>query len=191
MKALVFDIETRDIFDAVKKNPEDLSISVVCAYHEPTNSYSSYTVEELPKLWDLMKEKVDTLVGFNSNHFDIPLLQKYAPFPLSEFHSIDLLEAVKATLGRRIKLDWIAEGTLGIKKSGHGLEAVEWWKRGEVEKIKKYCLDDVKITKEVYQYALSSNTLKYKDFGIVHTIKIDTTPWKRATSPQEINSSLF
>ncbi len=51
--------------------------------------------------------------------------------------------AVQKVLGRRIKLDTLAEATLGKKKSGNGLEAVAWWRNGEVEKVMKYCLDDV------------------------------------------------
>ena len=49
-----------------------------------------------------------------------------------------ILKEIKNSFGRRMKLDQIAEATLGTKKSGHGLEAVEWWKKGEKEKVKKY-----------------------------------------------------
>ena len=30
--------------------------------------------------------------------------------------------------------------------------------------LKKYCLDDVKITKQVYDYAMRNNKVLYKDF---------------------------
>ena len=72
MKALVFDIETADLFDAVKKNPADLTLALVGAYSYPKNEYSTFTQEELPQLWEWFRE-IDTLIGFNSNHFDIPL----------------------------------------------------------------------------------------------------------------------
>lgn len=191
MKRLIFDIETADVFDAVKKKPEDLELAVIAVYSYHDNTYGAYTKETLPELWDVMRN-IDTLVGFNSNHFDIPLLNKYAPMDIKkEYGSIDLLESVRKSIGRRIKLDWIANGTLGTQKSGDGLQSVEWWKRGEVEKVKKYCIDDVKITKEVFEYALNKKELKYSDLGSMHTIPIDTSEWKEGAGVDKSSVSLF
>ena len=67
------------------------------------------------------------------------------------FPSLDLLEVIAQSLGFRVKLDDVAQATLGYGKSGHGLQAVEWWKQGD-QKIKDYCLQDVKVTKEVYEF---------------------------------------
>lgn len=83
MKGLVFDIETADIFDAQKRKAEDLEISVVGVYSYPDDVYEAYTQDTLPALWELMRN-IDTLIGFNSNHFDIPLLNKYAPMDLKK-----------------------------------------------------------------------------------------------------------
>lgn len=191
MRGLVFDIETSDVFDNEKRNPEDLTLSVIAVYSYPDDTYTAYTQEELPQLWEVMRN-IDTLIGFNNNHFDTPLLNKYAPMDLlKEYDSIDLLESVRQSLGRRIRLDWIAEGTLGINKSGDGLQAVEWWKQGEVEKVKQYCIDDVRITKDVFDYALKHEELLYNDFGLVHTVPIDTSRWKKEESPMDASISLF
>lgn len=190
MRGLVFDIETSDIFSATKKKSEDLNLSVIGVYNYQTDEYKAFEQEELGELWEMMKD-IDTLIGFNSNHFDIPILQKYAPFNLKkEFKSIDILEAVKQSLGRRIKLDWIAEGTLGEKKSGKGLDAVEWWKNGEKEKVKKYCLDDVRITKDIFDFMQKNKKAKYADFGTIHEITIDTSPWEE-DGPKVSTRSLF
>jgi DEAD/DEAH box helicase domain-containing protein len=91
---------------------------------------------------------------------------------------LDLLAEIKKSLGRRLRLDSIAEATLGINKSGHGLEAVRWWKEGKGDLVRKYCLDDVRITKEVYEYALKNKELSYKDFGDIKKIKLDTKDWE-------------
>ncbi|OHA46328.1 MAG: hypothetical protein A2541_02760 [Candidatus Taylorbacteria bacterium RIFOXYD2_FULL_36_9] len=177
MRKIIFDCETANTFaEAGSSESADLDLSVVCIYDSETNQYSSYFQEELKELWPIL-EKADLLIGFNSDHFDIPLLNKYYSGDLSKLKSLDLLKEVKNSLGRRIKLDTIAEATLGINKSGHGLEAVTWWKQGEKEKVKKYCLDDVKITKEIYEYALKNEILKYKDAGIIKDIKLDTSKW--------------
>ena len=191
MKGLVFDIETSDVFDNVKKKPEDLNLSVIAVYSYPDDRYEAYTQENLEELWGLMRN-IDTLIGFNSNHFDIPLLNKYAPMNLvKEYGSIDLLENVRQSLGRRIRLDWIAEGTLGIRKSGHGLQAVEWWKNGEYEKVKKYCIDDVRITKDIFEYARNNREVKYSDMGSTHTVPIDISEWEKEVRAEDASVGLF
>ena len=179
MKALVFDIETVDVFDQVnKKKPEDLEISVVGVYSYPNASYKTYTKDEFSDLWKHIDEEINTLIGFNSNHFDIPLLNKYAPMDLTKtMASIDLLASIKDSIGRRVRLDWVAEGTLGVKKSGEGLDAVKWWRAGEYEKVKKYCLRDVEITKNLFEYAKKHKALKYRDLGTEHTVPVDTSRW--------------
>ena len=152
MKKVVFDIETRNIFaDVGSNNSADLDISVLCIYDYETDTYSSYTQEEFPKLWPIL-DQTDLLIGYNSDHFDIPLLAKYYPGDIKKMKSLDILAEIKNTYGRRMKLDQLAEGTLGTRKSGHGLEAVTWWKNGEIDKIRKYCIDDVKITKDICIY---------------------------------------
>lgn len=183
MRKITFDIETRNIFQDVGSNESTaLDISVVCIHDSSTDSYSSFLQEDLPKLWPIL-EQADMLITFNGDHFDIPLLNKYYSGDLTKIKSLDLLVEVKKVLGRRIKLDTIAEATLGINKSGHGLEAVAWWKAGEIDKIIKYCIEDVKITKDLYDYALLNKKLKYKDLGAqgtVRDIKLDTSNWEKA-----------
>lgn len=179
MRKIVFDIETRNIFSDVGKNdPSLLDISLVGIYDSETNKYSSYLVEELPHLWPII-ERADVLIGYNSDHFDIPLLNKYYSGDLTKIKSLDLLKEIKNVTGRRFKLDHIAEGTLGVNKSGHGLQAITWWKQGEIDKIRQYCLDDVKITKKLYDYAVKNKKLKYKDGGKTISVPLDTTTWEQ------------
>jgi len=177
MKKVVFDLETSNIFEEVgSSDAVDLDMSVACAYDYDTDKYYSFTRETLKDFWPIL-EKTDLLIGFNSDHFDIPLLNKYYMGDLTKIKSLDLLKEIKNSLGRRIKLDTIAEATLGKGKIGHGLEATMWWKNGEYDKVIKYCLEDVKITKEIYEYALTNGHLKYKDSGEIKEIKIDTSKW--------------
>ncbi len=180
MRKIVFDIETRNTFqEAGSNDPKDLDISVVCTYDYSTDSYASFLQEDFPKLWKLL-ETADMLITFNGDHFDIPLLNKYYAGDLTKIKSLDLLVEVRNSLGRRIKLDSIAEATLGKNKIAHGLEAITWWKNGEIDKIVKYCLEDVKITKEIYEYALKNGKLLYPDLGIVRDIKLNTKDWEKA-----------
>ena len=190
MRKIIFDCETSNTFaEAGSSESADLDLSVVCIYDTETGQYSSFFQEELKNLWPIL-EKADMMIGYNSDHFDIPLLNKYYSGDLSKIKSLDLLKEIKNSLGCRLKLDTIAEATLGINKSGHGLEAVTWWKQGKKEEVKKYCLDDVKITKEIYDYALKNGCLKFKDAGVIKDIKLDTSHWEKKVD-SAITHTLF
>ena len=178
LRKIVFDIETKNVFADVGKNDASLlDISVVGVYDSKTGEYTAFLEEEFPKMWPLF-ESADLLIGYNSEHFDLPLLNKYYAGDLSKIKHIDLLKEIRNSYGRRMKLDQVAEGTLGINKSGHGLQAITWWRQGEIEKIKKYCLDDVKITKELYDYARKHKKLKFKEGGKIINIPLDSSNWE-------------
>lgn len=178
MRKITFDIETRNLFSDVGKNdPTLLDISVVCAHDSETDKYTSYTEENLHKLWPLI-EHADMLIGYNSDHFDIPLLNKYYPGDLTKMRSLDIMKEIYDVLGRRFKLDNIAQTTLGVAKSADGLQAYRWWKEGKIKEIIEYCLKDVEVTKQVYDYARQHNALKYKDGVDEKTVRLDTTNWE-------------
>lgn len=181
MRKITFDIETRNFFQDVGSNdPSALDISVVCIHDSLTDQYSSFLQEDFNKLWKII-EQADMLITFNGDHFDIPLLGKYYSGDLKKIKSLDLMVEVKKVIGRRMKLDTLAEATLGTKKIAEGVQAVHWWRSGEIDKIIKYCIEDVKITKQLYDYAIKNNILKYKDLGglgSVRDIKLDTSKWE-------------
>jgi DEAD/DEAH box helicase domain-containing protein len=190
MRKIVFDIETSNIFqDVGSNNPADLSISVVGIYEYEDDKYSAFLQEDFAKLWPIL-ENADMFITFNGDHFDIPLLNKYYSGDLLKIKSLDILKEMHKSAGRRMKLDQIAEGTLGINKSGHGLEATKWWKDGEVEKVKKYCLDDVRITKDVYEYALKNGKLFFKEGPNLNEVKLDTSNWENLPASSALNYTL-
>lgn len=177
MRIVTLDLETKNFFQDVGSNdPKSLDISVVCIHDSQTGAYSSYTEQTLKDLWPIL-ESADAIVTWNGDHFDIPLLNKYYAGDLARIKSVDLMREVQATLGRRLKLDSVAAATLGTSKSGNGSEAVEWWRKGEMDKLIAYCTDDVRITKDLYEYAVKNGHLKYKDVGVLKTIQLNTAPW--------------
>ncbi len=191
MRYIIFDIETQNLFQEVGSNdPTALDISVVTAYDSGTDTYTTVTIDELRTLWPIF-EHADALVGFNSNHFDIPILNKYYPGDLTQIKSIDLLDEVKKSLGRRLRLDTIAEATVGAKKSASGLEAVRWWREGKIAEIKKYCEQDVKVTKKVFDYALTHGHVKFKDGTRKREIPLDTSHWLIKEEVAMTHSLLF
>lgn len=177
MRIVTFDIETANwMSDIGSSDPADLTIALVGIHDSETGSYSSYLENELPQLWPIL-ERTDILVGYNSDHFDVPLLNKYYPGDLARIKSLDIMKEVHTSLGRRLKLDAIAGGTLGVNKIASGPQSLQWWRAGEVEKVREYCLKDVEITKKIFDYALAHGSIKYKELGKSHEVKIDTSEW--------------
>jgi DEAD/DEAH box helicase domain-containing protein len=177
MRIVTFDIETANwMSDISSSDPADLTIALVGVHDSETDAYTSYLKSDLWQLWPIL-ERTDVLVGYNSEHFDIPLLNKYYPGDLTRIKSLDVMKEVYEALGRRLKLDTIAEGTLGVNKSASGAQSLQWWRAGEVEKVRQYCLKDVEITKGVFDYALEHHSLKYKELGKVREIKLNTSNW--------------
>ncbi len=180
MRAITFDIES--ISDSVVRGHIDVNeqeLTVVAIHDSDTGLYSSYFKEELHKLWPIL-EHADMLIGFNSDSFDIPLLNRYYPGDLAHIHSLDLLSEVAKVLGRRIRLQSLAEATLKKGKKGDGLKAGDWWREGKRDKVAEYCIEDVRLTRELYDYALLHGVLKYKDLRDIRDIKIDTSLWGRS-----------
>ncbi len=191
MRYVIFDLETQNIFQEVGVNdPAALDISVGSFYDSSTDMYLTVTVDELAKAWPIL-EHADALVGYNSNHFDIPLLNKYYPGDLTQIKSIDLLESIRESLGRRLRLDSVAEATVGAKKSGHGLDAVRWWREGKIDEIKKYCEQDVRVTKKVFDYALAHGHIKFKDGARKREVPLDVSSWVIKEDTAMTHSLLF
>ena len=186
MRYVVFDIESISASNPAVRGKVDLNdqeLTLLAAYDSETDTYSSYLKEELPQLWPLL-ERAELLVGYNSDYFDIPLLNRYYPGDLSKIPSLDLLSKVAEVLGRRIRLDSLAQATLGAGKAGDGLKAQTWWREGQIEKVRTYCLEDVRLTKELFDYARMHGHLKYKELRDTRDIKLDTSHWGLgATAP--------
>ncbi|MFA6408079.1 MAG: ribonuclease H-like domain-containing protein [Candidatus Paceibacterota bacterium] len=191
MRAITFDIES--ISDSVVRGHVDVNeqeLIVVAIHDSLTGEYSSFSREELPRLWPIL-ESADFLIGFNSDSFDIPLLNRYYPGDLTHMTSLDLLSEVQKALGRRIRLQSLAEATLGRGKSGDGLKAGVWWREGKQDLVREYCIEDVRITRELYDYALEHGKLKYKDLRDKRDIKLDTSQWgERGTALPSLTHAL-
>lgn len=165
---IVLDIETKRGFEDVggRNNLGALGVSLVGVYLYRQKEYQAYLEEDFPKLLSLLAEK-PLVVGFNQRRFDFPVLQAYfKDFDLQKLPMVDILEDLTKTLGHRVSLDSVAQATLGIRKSGHGLDAIRYWNTGQIEKLKKYCLDDVRITREIFEYGAKHGEVFYTDkFG--------------------------
>lgn len=164
---IVLDLETQKTFDEVggQHNRDKLGVSLVGIYSYNKNKYRGFKEEEFGELLELLKN-AELLIGFNSKSFDLAVLQPYyKDFDLMTIPHLDILEEIVYALGHRLKLESVAQSTLGYGKSGSGLDAIMYYRSHDWDNLIKYCLDDVKVTKELYEYGLSHGNIWYQNAG--------------------------
>lgn len=160
MDKLVIDIETKNTFADVggQENIHNLDVSFVGVYSYNKNQYFSFFENELDKLAPML-QNAGLVIGFSINRFDLPVLKKYFQFNVASLENLDILEEIEEKLGHRISLNELAYANLKVNKTAHGLEAIKFYKEGRLEELKNYCLNDVKITKELYDLGLRQKHL--------------------------------
>lgn len=195
---VVFDLETQRSFkDVGKQNLHKLGVSVICIFDYQSQSYESYEEKDILKLDKRIRE-ADLLVGFNIRRFDLPVLVPYLFTPIENLPVLDLIEAVEKARGHRASLDSIAQPTLKLRKSGSGIDALALYQEGKMEELKRYCLDDVRLTKEVYEYGKQNgkifftSTWDYKTYEIPVSWREETEEILRVKAAKtEFPTSLF
>jgi DEAD/DEAH box helicase domain-containing protein len=183
---VVFDIETYgDI-----RNRDEVKVTVVSVYEYATDSYRSFEESELSSLWPIL-EKADRIIGYNSKGFDAPILAKYYAGNINAIPHLDLLEKIKESTGKRFKLDDVAKATLNMSKSADGLIAMKWYEQGEMQKIKDYCEQDVKVTKEIYEFGKKNKMLYTSTLtGELMPITVNFDPQPMTKGPGQVGSGI-
>lgn len=155
-KEVVFDIETiGDINDL-----STMKITVVSIYEFENDTTRSFEEHELGNLWPIL-ERAERIIGYNSEHFDVPILNRYYAGDLTKIPHLDMLKVIKESTGKRFKLNDLVKATLQLEKSADGLQAMQWFREGKLDLIKQYCEQDVRVTKELYEYGLKNRMLYY------------------------------
>lgn len=196
MNHIVLDIETQNLFSDVggKENLNKLSLSIAGVFSYTDNSFLTFTESEMPAFENLI-QKNDLIIGFNIDHFDLPVLQKYLSIDLKKVRTLDIMNEIVGTMGHRVSLDDLVSNTLGKRKSANGLMAVQYWREGKVDELKKYCIDDVRLTRDLYEYGLKNGEIKFtaRDANLPYTktIKVDWTKYKELKTEKAWTPSLF
>ncbi|MCP4902494.1 MAG: hypothetical protein GY906_36485 [bacterium] len=163
---VVFDLETQRSFDDVggRSQMHRLGVSVGVAYRYDQDSFLVVTEDEIDQLIELLFT-ADLVVGYNILGFDYEVLRGYTDRDFSAIESFDLMRDLHERLGFRPKLESVATATLGVGKSADGLQALEWWRSGEVDKIKHYCQEDVRVTRDLYDFGKRNRCVMVSRFG--------------------------
>lgn len=170
---VIFDLETQRFFDEVN-DPTQFGVSILSLYirtldenfNEINGQTLSFFEEDVAKSYQYFKN-ANRIIGFNSKRFDVPVLKPYLPIEFQKFNHFDILEHIKEINGKRVSLNAVAKETLGQHKVDEGGNAIIYWQKHDEEslgKLKYYCEEDVRITKEIYDFGFKNKKLKFKDY---------------------------
>jgi len=167
MLQVILDVETKKTFDEVGGFfPDRLGISFVgvCVRENfgEAGEMMSFFEKDLKDLFPIL-ERADVVVGYNVDNFDMPTFIPYYSGDITTIPTLDLMIKIQDSFGHRIALDSVAKETLGTGKSGDGLDAIKYYRNGELDKLKAYCLQDVKVTRDVYDYGLKAGAVKFRN----------------------------
>lgn len=167
MLQVILDVETKKTFDEVGGFfPDRLGISFVgvCVRDglSGAGEMMGFFEQDLPDLFPLL-EKADVVIGFNIDGFDMQTLVPYYSADITKIPTLDIMMRIKDTVGHRISLDAVAQETLGAGKSGDGLDAILYYRNQEWDKLKKYCLRDVEVTRDIYDFGLKKGQIKFRN----------------------------
>jgi DEAD/DEAH box helicase domain-containing protein len=168
---VVIDVETEHTFREFS-DPKKLEVTVAVLYDYKDHSLSPFFRKDLNRLFAIM-ESASYVIGYNINSFDMQVLQAYYPGNVTHFKTFDILEDIRKIIGKRLALNDVAYATLGKKKSGHGLQAIELYKEGKLDELKNYCMDDVRLTCELFDYGIKNNQIFYLNENGKAEIKVD------------------
>jgi len=163
-KLLYFDLETLRSAEEVggwgQTSRMGMSIGVV--FDEGKQEFRIYREGEVDRLLlDLVT--ADRVVGFNIDRFDLAVLSGYTSWDLGKIRTFDMLAYIYTKLGFRLKLDSLAEATLGARKTADGLQALAWVKEGRFDLIETYCRKDVEVSRALHRFGRENLFLLYHD----------------------------
>lgn len=170
---IVFDLETKRAPRGwgEREDLSSLGISVVGAWSSADDRLRAFREADIAELAALLRS-ADRVIGFAINRFDLPVLQPYVGYDLAELPVLDIFDDVTAKLGHRVSLASLAQATLGEGKSGHGLDAVRWYEEGDWERLEAYCLQDVKLTRDLYRFGRDQGHLLFESFVDGKTVSV-------------------
>jgi len=156
-----FDLETQNLFqDVGGRDPARLRVACGVTLSTARNEFAVYWEKDVPALLEELKA-ADKVIGFNILKFDFEVLKPYADgLNFAALRTLDLMLDIQRTLGFRLSLDAIAKATLGTSKTADGIQSVQWFREGKLDKVAEYCKSDVDITRRVYEFG--------RDQGFVH-----------------------
>ena len=163
-RVLVFDLETKRSATEVGGwgNCHLMGMAMGVVWDSIDQKFHTYQEAEVNALVEKLKTG-DLVVGFNHTRFDYAVLSGYTDFDFSVLPNFDILSHIYNKVGTRIKLDHLAQKTLGQAKSADGLESLKWVKEGRFDLVEEYCRKDVEITRNLFYFGLEKHKVIFEN----------------------------
>ena len=163
LRLVFFDLETQRSAQEVGgwHNAHLMRVALAVTFDTREGSYRTWYEADVAELIAHLKT-ADLVIGFNIVRFDYRVLRGYTDDDLTRLASFDMLDAIHARLGYRLPLAHLAEETLGIGKSGDGLQSIAWWREGQRERVADYCRRDVEILCQLFDHAVRDGHLIFR-----------------------------
>ena len=182
MKPLIYDIEivraipNRDgsRIDGIEycggwHDHASMGISVIGAYDYDTDRYRVFCRDNFMEFVALSCQPDRLMVGFNNIAFDDKVIVLNMPVSTSA-PRYDLLVETWAAVGLGPTFDYKTHGGYGLdalcelnfgtKKTGNGALAPVAWQQGKIGDVIDYCLNDVRLTKQLFERAIAGEAIK-------------------------------
>jgi hypothetical protein len=187
MNYIVFDIETYhpdrlDTFDV-----KAFRVSVTGAYISWDGEEGEYVAFLENDTTEIIKymSMADMVVGYNHIWFDHAVLRKYSDFDLSTgLSNYDIMLELEKKLGFKPKLDDVCKATFASDTKTDHYETYKnyYWDSKWYELI-DYCMNDVRLTNELYKKILKGEPLKVATLTGVQECVLDMPRIKSINKP--------
>ncbi len=149
----IIEAQPRRTYEEVggKKNISHMGISYVALVEHPTDRISVYSESEIMACLDAIAS-AHRIVGYHLDKFIFPLLSGYRNIDVSRLHRLDLLDYISRKIGRKIELNDLLFGTLGIKRSVDPMKMARLFQQGKNELVEQATVQVAKDLAAIYRW---------------------------------------
>lgn len=182
MNALIYDIEIEKAIPSPSSycekgikycggwsDHERMGISVIGAYDYMNDRSRVFCADNMQAFIDRCAVPGTLLVGFNSIPFDNAVIKAVIKQEFAEDRCYDILRemwiaaGLEPTFNRKTHggygLDATCEKNFNASKSGNGALAPVLWQRGQVGEVIDYCLNDIALTKKLFDCVIAGKPI--------------------------------
>ncbi len=190
MNYIVFDIETYSPGELERIDTNEFRVSVIGAYISWVDEYIAFIEGQEKDFLDLLKQ-AELVIGYNHIWFDLPVLKKYADWDIMKVPNYDIMLEIEKKIGFKPKLDDICKANLGSKKTDSYEVYKNYYKEKKWEELIDYCMNDVKLTHEIFLKIVNQGKLVYNDLLDTKEFELDKPKPGATTVVDDSTQSIF
>jgi DNA polymerase elongation subunit (family B) len=194
MNYITFDIETYSPSNLDRIDTKEFRCSVCGVYiswlNDGKGEYIAFLEDNIKEFLELLKH-ADLIIGYNHIWFDLPVLQKYADFDLLKLPCYDIMLKVEQKIGTKLRLNDLCKANFdGDLKTDSYSVYRHYHRDGKWLELIDYCMNDVRLTEQLFQQILKTKKLTYYDLHIQKEIILDEVEFGKVEI-QEGAESIF